>query len=319
MHKTNFTVKKGKMSSEIEAFLSTFGNELCSKINRLDKIIGRDHWLSVGNYKESLIRNFLRNTLPKRYEISTGFILSKDFNGNLIKSKQIDIIIWDSTNYSPIFRDGEFVIIPPEACKIVIEVKGKLKLSDISYTIDCFDQINLFLGVKYNQGFNISRYIFAFDLDAEANFPDSVLKKSAKAYQESKIINVGKRVQLIYEYLEKEKFVFDGIYIIGKGIISSSLRVNKENEICMILQSFETENSDYIYSLFETEIQSCLGKRSNGNTGLWYNDQPGLLAIKNTLKCHPTKPKSIIIVPPINKNELYIDFDPLSVFEESYL
>lgn len=307
------------MNPKIQAFLSTFGDELRSKVNRLDNIIGRDHWLSVGNYKESLIRSFLRSVLPKRYEISTGFVLSKHYKGDIIKSKQIDIIIWDSENYSPIFRDGEFVIIPPEACKIVIEVKGKLKLSDISYTLNCFDRLNYFWGVEYNQGFNISRFIFAFDLDSRVSFPDSVLKKCAKTYNESKILEIAERGKLITKYLGRDKFVIDGIYILGKGIINSSVRGNKENSMSLILQSFETDNTDYIYSLFETEIQATLGKYSNGKTGLWYIDQPGLLAVKNTLNCYPTKPKSLIIIPPVKKEDLYNDIDQSIVFDESFL
>jgi hypothetical protein len=307
------------MNTEIQAFLSTFGDELRSKVNRLDNIIGRDHWLSVGNYKESIVRNFLRSTLPKKYEVSTGFILSKDFKGNLIKSKQIDIMIWDSSNYSSIFRDDEFVIIPPEACRVIIEVKGKLKLSDISKTINCFDQTSFFLGVEYNQGFNISRYIFAFDLEQNISFPSSVIKKCAKSYENSRIIKLTERTKLINKYVGRDKFAFDGIYILGSGLISSSVRSNKKDEMCIILQSFETDNQDYLYSLFETEIQSHLGDRSNGNTGMYYTDQPGLLAIKNTLKFHPTFPKSILITPKIHKDELYSDINPEIVFEESFI
>ena len=68
-----------------EKFLSSYNEELLSKVSRLDELIGRDHWLSVGNYKESILRSLISNILPRRYEVSTGFILACDRGGKLIK------------------------------------------------------------------------------------------------------------------------------------------------------------------------------------------------------------------------------------------
>jgi len=306
------------MSEEIRSFLSTFGEELRSKVSRLDNIIGRDHWLSVGTYKESLVRNFLRSTLPKRFEVSTGFLLSKDFHGNLVKSRQIDILIWDSANYSAIFRDGEFVIVPPEACRIVIEVKGRLKLSEIEESIDGFDQLTRFLGVEFNQGFKIARYVFAFDLAKGVSFPESILRKAAKVYQNSKTIRIADRTNFIRSYISKEKFIFDGIFVLGHGFVTADFRSSSTDEMKIIIRSFETERKEYIYSIFETEVQANLGQFSSGNSGMWYVDQPGLLAVKNTLKAQPTKPKSIIIVPKIRRRDLYKDFDKTAVLDDSF-
>src|SRR6266704_3314125 len=46
----------------------------------------------VGTDREEIIRGFLRSYLPKRFEVSTGFVF--DSKGGL--SKQLDIIIADS-------------------------------------------------------------------------------------------------------------------------------------------------------------------------------------------------------------------------------
>ncbi|WP_198533055.1 DUF6602 domain-containing protein, partial [Salinivibrio kushneri] len=92
------------MDKNISNYFSSHSYELMSKMQRLDYLIGREHWLSVGNYKEELLRSLLRNLLPKRYEVSTGFILSLNENGEQIKSKQQDIIVWDSNDFSAIFR-----------------------------------------------------------------------------------------------------------------------------------------------------------------------------------------------------------------------
>ncbi len=46
----------------------------------------------LGTDREEVVRNFLRSYIPRRFEVSTGFIF--DANGKL--SEQLDIIIADS-------------------------------------------------------------------------------------------------------------------------------------------------------------------------------------------------------------------------------
>ena len=112
-------------------YLSSFDDELEAKKKRLDELLGSNHWLSVGNYKENLLKELLINVLPKNLEIGTGFLIF-NLNDELLRSKQIDLLIWDPEKGSPLFRDGDFVIIPSESCVAAIEVKtnltaGKLK------------------------------------------------------------------------------------------------------------------------------------------------------------------------------------------------
>src|SRR4051812_16353188 len=103
-------------------------------MRRLDLLIGDRHWLSVGNYKESLTRSLLSNKIPKRFEVGTGFVLSIQ-GGERKISRQIDVLVWDSYNFTPIFREGEFVIIPPEACRAAIEVKGNLDHEELASSL----------------------------------------------------------------------------------------------------------------------------------------------------------------------------------------
>ena len=41
-------------------------------------------------------------------------------------SRQCDVLVYDATRYPVVFRDGDFVVIRPEAVRAVIEVKGSL-------------------------------------------------------------------------------------------------------------------------------------------------------------------------------------------------
>jgi hypothetical protein len=50
-------------------------------------------------------------------------------------SKELDIIIYDSTNHSPIYQDGDFIVVKPESVRSVIEVKSILRLSEIKKSV----------------------------------------------------------------------------------------------------------------------------------------------------------------------------------------
>ena len=47
-------------------------------------------------------------------------------------SSQLDIIVYDDTDYAPIFREKDVVVVRPESVRAVIEVKGFLKSDDVS-------------------------------------------------------------------------------------------------------------------------------------------------------------------------------------------
>jgi hypothetical protein len=44
--------------------------------------------------------------------------------------------VYDDTDYAPIFRDKDFVIVRPESVRAIIEVKGFLKCDDVRATVE---------------------------------------------------------------------------------------------------------------------------------------------------------------------------------------
>lgn len=94
--------------------------ELKSVQNRIRRLIGNVHWPTDGAWKESVIRSVIRGYLPSTLSVGSGFILTPAG-----PSTQIDILIYDDT--APIlFRDGDFVVIPADCARAVIEVKTSL-------------------------------------------------------------------------------------------------------------------------------------------------------------------------------------------------
>ena len=115
-------------------FSATIAGELESLSERIRYII--EHGPSVGTYRENLLQNCLKKHLPERYHIATGFILGL--------SNQIDILIYDSIDYAPVFREGDLVIVPPESVRAVIEVKTKITSSNLKSALNLLDSVSYF-------------------------------------------------------------------------------------------------------------------------------------------------------------------------------
>lgn len=295
------------MNEYLEIFLSSFSKELESKVKRLDDIIGRDHWLSVGIYKESLLKGFLREILPKKFEVSTGFIISADKSGELLKSAQMDIIIWNSNDYSPFFKDGDFVLIPPEACRAVIEVKSSLRLEDTKKSIENFDHFTKFYYTLNSRTYSIKKYIFSFNLDEKAEFPDSILSKLADTYNRSKLIPIEKRQDFIYEKKTDDTFSIDGIFLLGHGLVKKELQIFPDGKYHIIFRSYSNaiQNNDLIYAALEDELQKSLNAPTFLEKIQNESKHPGMSALRGIIGKIPiTRGQSKVIIPPISKKDL---------------
>ncbi|HWX26464.1 MAG TPA: DUF6602 domain-containing protein [Steroidobacteraceae bacterium] len=96
-------------------------------------LLGGQHNYSSGTFREGLLRNFLASVLPTSVSVDSGFIYGFDQVPN---SRQIDILIWDSSRHSAIFRTGEFVIVSPESVVAAISVKTVLDRSGLRDSLD---------------------------------------------------------------------------------------------------------------------------------------------------------------------------------------
>lgn len=289
------------MSDCISSFFSSYGSELKSTMRRLDNLIGRNHWLSVGNYKEEILRKLLRKLLPKKFEVSTGFILALNENAEPLISKQMDIIIWNSNDYSAIFRDDDFVIVPPEACKAVIEVKSVLRTKSFNDALSASENLHKFLYTPYISNLNIKKYIFAFD--AEMEFPCDLFKCMHDFYCNDVEGRppLDERINFISKHWLSSKsansVLIDGVFVLGKGAILSEFEGSGAGDVCIVFDSLliDSEEHDHVYTLFEhtinTEINSC-----NDIPGLFYVRQPGLMSMMKALRMkRPDKMRAMII------------------------
>lgn len=105
----------------MEEYFSLVSKEFELRIKQIRQFI-KHHNPSIGAFNEEILRNFLRDFLPKWVSVSQGFVL--DRSGNI--SNQIDILIYNSTFYAPLYSVNNLVVLPPESVFIAIEVKTRI-------------------------------------------------------------------------------------------------------------------------------------------------------------------------------------------------
>ena len=113
-----------------EKYLDLIKEEFFTKIERVK--LFTNHAPSIGFGNEEVLRNFLKTHIPERFAVGTGFVYLD--NNNV--SKQCDLLIYDQVNYAPFFKEGDFVIIHPEAVAAVIEVKTTLSKRELYDSIE---------------------------------------------------------------------------------------------------------------------------------------------------------------------------------------
>lgn len=108
---------------------------LFQKHRFVEGLTGGRHRASEGGYCENLLREFIREVLPDRYGVDTGFIKgpSSDPHGC---SRQIDVLVHDRLEYSPVFRSGDLVVVLPDAARAAIEVKKTLTSKELAGALD---------------------------------------------------------------------------------------------------------------------------------------------------------------------------------------
>jgi len=142
----------------LKVFHESTTKELDAIKNRVRNLIGDSNWSEEGRYKEAILKNVIKRFLPKKFIVGTGFIVKTKNNNRYECSKQIDILIFDSS-YPVLFSEGDFHIITPNSVKSIIEVKTNLENQDIQNTIKKMNSIEEFVGVNKR----IFNGIFSFE------------------------------------------------------------------------------------------------------------------------------------------------------------
>lgn len=74
-----------------------------------------------GKEAEEILKNFLKNYLPQKYQVTTGFV-----HTDMGISNQSDILLYDANNYPPLYSGYANQIIHMSSLRAVIECTMKL-------------------------------------------------------------------------------------------------------------------------------------------------------------------------------------------------
>lgn len=105
---------------DVKAYFRSLSFELNALKDRVRHIIDNKHWVTDGEWKETVLRTVLRRHLPPTVEVGRGFVIAPN-----TVIRQIDVLIYDATK-PVIFRDGDLVMLASDAVKRIIEVKSKI-------------------------------------------------------------------------------------------------------------------------------------------------------------------------------------------------
>lgn len=119
---------------------SSIFQEASKKLRQdFERIKNLPHQGEKGREAENILKTFLSEHLPKRFNVCSGFIL--DRNDNV--SRQTDVIVFDA-NSCPILETFEDnLIIPSDNAVAVIEVKSNLTEKDILDAAEKIAQIKV--------------------------------------------------------------------------------------------------------------------------------------------------------------------------------
>ncbi len=104
-------------------YYKSLSMELQGLKNRVRHLVR--HWQTDGEWKESVLRTFLRRQLPRSIEVGRGFVVSPEGT-----SSQIDVLLFD-TSKPVLFRDGDLAVVTPDAVMGAIEVKTGVNQTEL--------------------------------------------------------------------------------------------------------------------------------------------------------------------------------------------
>lgn len=151
-------------------YYQSLAAELESLKNRVRNLIHDSHWLTDGEWKESVLRSILIRNMPETARIGRGFIVTQHNS-----STQIDVLIY--RHDTPVFfRDGDLVFIPPEGVLGVVEVKTSVDATSLEEALLKLVQMRRKIESTLNKGLLFG--LFAYEAGKISN--QTVLKKLKK-------------------------------------------------------------------------------------------------------------------------------------------
>lgn len=120
-----------------------------AKLEAARRII--DHGTTRGTIAEHAVRSIVGPVLPSRYGIAGGFLISKTAD----LSQQIDLLVFDRFESSPVYEDEVVAVVSPEMGAMAVEVKSTLNKKELGEAVTNLASVRRLNG-------NITTVLFTF-------------------------------------------------------------------------------------------------------------------------------------------------------------
>jgi Domain of unknown function (DUF6602) len=114
------------------------------------------HWLTDGEWKESVLRSMIAERLPDAVRIGHGFVITPKG-----PTTQCDILLYRA-DCPVLFRQGDLIFITPDAVLAVIEVKSRATTTVLKDSVGKLAAIGRKLGPERD---HCTLGLFAYDCD----------------------------------------------------------------------------------------------------------------------------------------------------------
>ena len=192
-------------------FYSAEADALRIKYKQIEHLIGLSHHSpSEGIYCETLLKEFLRRTLPRHVSVDSGFVrrvTESDMSPGVkttaqaeadFVTPQLDIIIHDTNHYAPLFRSEDFVVVLPESVRAVIEVKKCLDRSKLEDAVGKLAKTSHLLRNWRHERNRLFTGIFAFSLAVDLTPKSKKFSDSFRSVFQSALDKYGGDCELPY-------------------------------------------------------------------------------------------------------------------------
>ena len=205
----------------------TIQQEFDALKDRIRYLMDDPHWLTDGEWKESILRKILRRQLPEDIGVGHGFIITDQRC-----SKQIDILVYN-TAYPMVFRDGDLVFLHSDAVYGMVSVKNQADNSLVSKAIEelVYNLEVLYSGFRHprrmNMGWDGVAAFFSYESSADPKKVLSMLKEKAagNAQRIVKLLSLGPSIAINFEQPFWNVYKLDDLapaFIVNKIVNSAS-------------------------------------------------------------------------------------------------
>jgi hypothetical protein len=184
---------------DVQDYLESLTRELHSLKNRVRNFIDNTHWLTDGEWKESVVRHFLQRNLPDSVGVGRGFIVEAGRS-----SHQIDILLHNRAK-PVLFRDGNLVFVTPDTVVGIIEVKTKLSLSTFEESLASFCSDAELMRSYGSDGKFAALFSYEYDGRGNQHYLNILAETSDRDKMRLDFVALGKSAFLKYWELDPDK------------------------------------------------------------------------------------------------------------------